>query len=56
MQEPHRSSETLVAQWAGHSVAVLKQIYAKCLVGEEEWAKKKIEEALRLGRGDHREG
>ncbi|GAA3727574.1 hypothetical protein [Salinactinospora qingdaonensis] len=30
-------SETLIAQWAGHSVAVLKKIYAKCcLVGEEE--------------------
>lgn len=28
-------SETLVPQWAGHSVAVLKKIYAKCLVGKE---------------------
>ncbi|MFC4563281.1 hydroxymethylbilane synthase [Nocardiopsis mangrovi] len=43
-------SETLVARWAGHSVAVLKKIYAKCLVGEEEHAKKKIEEALKRGR------
>ncbi|WP_116245426.1 tyrosine-type recombinase/integrase [Nocardiopsis sp. FIRDI 009] len=40
-------SETLVAQWAGHSVAVLKKIYAKCLVGEEDRAKRQIEEALR---------
>jgi hypothetical protein len=34
-------------QWAGHSVAVLKKIYAKCLVGEEDRAKRQIEEALR---------
>ncbi|WP_017559091.1 tyrosine-type recombinase/integrase [Nocardiopsis baichengensis] len=40
-------SETLVAQWAGHSVAVLKRIYAKCLVGEEDRAKRQIEEAHR---------
>lgn len=39
--------ETLVAQSAGHSVAVLKKIYAKCLVGEEDRAKRQIEEALR---------
>lgn len=41
-------SETLVAQWAGHSVSVLKKIYAKCLVGEEDRAKRRIEEAVRL--------
>ena len=40
-------SETLVAQWAGHSVSVLKKIYAKCLVGEEDRAKRQIEEAHR---------
>ncbi|APC37838.1 integrase [Nocardiopsis dassonvillei] len=40
-------SETLVARWAGHSVGVLKTIYAKCLVGEEERAKQQIEEAHR---------
>lgn len=40
-------SETLVAQWAGHSVAVLKKVYAKCLVGEEDRAKRQIEEAYR---------
>ncbi|MFD0774383.1 hypothetical protein ACFQZ2_10635 [Streptomonospora algeriensis] len=45
-------SETLVARWAGHSVAVLKKIYAKCLVGEEERAKRQIEEALTRGRED----
>ncbi|ADH69845.1 hypothetical protein [Nocardiopsis dassonvillei] len=40
-------SETLVARCAGHSVGVLKTIYAKCLVGEEERAKQQIEEAHR---------
>lgn len=40
-------SETQVAQWAGHSVAVLKRIYAKCIVGEEERAMQQITEALR---------
>jgi integrase len=39
-------SETLVARWAGHSVAVLKRVYAKCLVGEEERAKEQIDTAL----------
>jgi hypothetical protein len=27
---------TQVAEWAGHSVAVLLQIYAKCLAGQED--------------------
>ncbi|WP_193374780.1 hypothetical protein [Nocardiopsis baichengensis] len=36
-----------VARWAGHSVAVLKRIYAKCIVGEEERAMQQITEALR---------
>lgn len=27
---------TQVAEWTGHSLAVLLQIYAKCLVGQEE--------------------
>ncbi|MDA2804970.1 integrase [Nocardiopsis suaedae] len=40
-------SETQVAQWASHSVAVLKRVYAKCIVGEEERAMQKITEALR---------
>jgi hypothetical protein len=38
---------TQVAEWAGHSVAVLLQIYAKCLVGQEELARKRIEATLR---------
>jgi integrase len=36
-----------VADWAGHSVAVLLRIYAKCIDGQAELAKKRIEEALR---------
>jgi hypothetical protein len=38
---------TLVAEWAGHSVDVLLRIYAKCLVGQDELAKRRITEALR---------
>jgi integrase len=38
---------TQVAEWAGHSVAVLLQIYAKCLSGQEELARKRIEATLR---------
>ncbi len=37
---------TQVAEWAGHSVAVLLQVYAKCLAGQEETARKRIEQAL----------
>ncbi len=37
---------TQVAAWAGHSVAVLLQIYAKCLVGQDEVARRRIEAAL----------
>jgi integrase len=37
---------TQVAEWAGHSLAVLLQIYAKCLVGQEEAARRRIDAAL----------
>jgi integrase len=33
--------------WAGHSVDVLLRIYAKCVVGQDELAKRRIFEALR---------
>jgi hypothetical protein len=33
-----------------HSVAVLLQIYAKCLVGQEEAARRRIEAVLGDGR------
>src|SRR5579859_4499183 len=38
---------TQVAEWAGHSVDVLLRIYAKCVVGQDELAKRRIFEALR---------
>jgi integrase len=38
---------TQVAEWAGHGVDVLLRIYAKCLVGQDELAKRRISEALR---------
>ncbi|MFC4910898.1 tyrosine-type recombinase/integrase [Actinomadura gamaensis] len=36
-----------VAEWAGHSVEVLLRIYAKCIDGKDEVAKKRISAALR---------
>jgi integrase len=38
---------TQVAEWAGHSVDVLLRIYARCVVGQDELAKRRISEALR---------
>ena len=38
---------TQVAEWAGHSVDVLLRIYAKCLVGQDELARRRITAALR---------
>jgi len=37
---------TTVSEWAGHSVAVLLRIYAKCLVGQDEAARRRIEDEL----------
>lgn len=37
---------TRVAEWAGHSVAVLLRVYAKCLDGGEQEARRRIEEML----------
>jgi hypothetical protein len=37
---------TQVAEWAGHSVAVLLQIYAKCIAGQEDAARRRIAQAL----------
>ncbi|GLZ06475.1 hypothetical protein Acsp03_39410 [Actinomadura sp. NBRC 104412] len=36
-----------VAEWAGHSVAVLLRVYAKCVAGQEEDAKHRISEATK---------
>ncbi|HEV7831232.1 MAG TPA: tyrosine-type recombinase/integrase [Pseudonocardiaceae bacterium] len=43
---------TQVAEWAGHSVAVLHQIYAKVLAGQEASARERIERALGLWADD----
>jgi integrase len=36
---------TQVAEWAGHSVAVLLRVYAKCIVGQDDAARRRIEDA-----------
>jgi len=38
---------TQVTEWAGHSVDVLLRIYAKCVVGQDELAKRRVIQALR---------
>lgn len=42
---------TQVAEWAGHSVAVLHQVYAKVLAGQEDGARRRIEEVLQAAEG-----
>ncbi len=37
---------TQVAEWAGHSVNILLRVYAKCVYGQDEVAKQRIEAAL----------
>ncbi|WP_026930141.1 tyrosine-type recombinase/integrase [Glycomyces tenuis] len=37
---------TQVAEWAGHSVAVLLRVYAKCLAGQDEAVRRRIEDTL----------
>ncbi|MGW3363622.1 tyrosine-type recombinase/integrase [Streptosporangium canum] len=41
---------TQVAEWAGHSVAVLLYVYAKCIEGQEEVARRRITAALEEGK------
>jgi hypothetical protein len=38
-------SPTQVAEWAGHSVAVLLRVYAKCIIGGAAAALRRIEQA-----------
>ncbi|TKK72520.1 tyrosine-type recombinase/integrase, partial [Kribbella jiaozuonensis] len=38
---------TQVAEWAGHSVNVLLKVYAKCVDGQDEIARRRVEAALR---------
>ncbi|MEV4253256.1 tyrosine-type recombinase/integrase [Spirillospora sp. NPDC049652] len=40
---------TQVAEWAGHSVEVLLRVYASCIQGQDEAARRRIEQALRDG-------
>ncbi|MEU6426603.1 hypothetical protein ABZ860_11930 [Microbispora sp. NPDC046973] len=42
----HRGPPSQVAGWAGHSVESLLSIYAKCVVGQDEAAKRRIADAL----------
>jgi hypothetical protein len=37
---------TQVAAWAGHSVQILLRIYARCIDGQDEAARRRIEDAL----------
>ena len=37
---------TQIAEWAGHSVEILHRVYAKCLEGQDEFAKRRIIAAL----------
>lgn len=36
-----------VAEWAGHSVDVLLRVYAKCIAGQQDEAKRRIEDAMK---------
>ncbi|TYB48669.1 hypothetical protein [Actinomadura chibensis] len=42
-----RSGTGSGAEWAGHSVAVLLRVHAKCVAGQEEDAMRRISEATR---------
>jgi len=44
-----------VAEWAGHSVDVLLRVYAKCVAGQHDEAKRRIEDAMRPPAGDKRQ-
>jgi integrase len=44
---------TQCAEWAGHSVAVLHQVYAKVIAGLESAAHQRVEQALGWERGDN---
>ena len=39
---------TQVAEWAGHSVHVLLKVYAKCIDGQDQAARRRIAEALEV--------
>jgi hypothetical protein len=39
---------TQVAEWAGHSVHDLMRVYASCVYGQDEAARRRIEAALAM--------
>jgi integrase len=47
---------TTVAEWAGHSVEVLLQVYAKCLDGQDHQARLQVEQALGHQQNERRGG
>jgi hypothetical protein len=42
-----------VADWAGHSLHVLLKVYAKCIDGQEDAARRRIEAALNREEDEH---
>ena len=36
----------MVAEWAGHSLSVLMEVYAACLYGQDVVARRRVQEAL----------
>ena len=45
-----------VAEWAGHTVDVLLRVYAKCIAGQQDEAKRRILEATQPSGACHRSG
>jgi len=41
-----RVSAAQASKWAGHSVEVLLKVYAKCLDGQDEIARRRVQETL----------
>lgn len=42
-------------EWAGHSVQVLLRVYAKCIEGQENAARRRISDALGVDDDEHPE-
>jgi hypothetical protein len=45
-----------VAEWAGHSVAILLKVYAECTDGQDQIARRRIEDARRGPGGPGEDG
>jgi integrase len=39
---------TQVAEWAGHSIHVLLKVYAKCIEGQDQAARRRVDEGLKM--------